>query len=59
MDSSLKKIINDLDMPLCVRKTIIKEFIPQKIYYVEVDHLQTSKHRFRTYPKPISKIISL
>lgn len=55
----LNKISNNKFMPLCLFQAKILKFTPTKMYYVNMPHLQTNKHRFRTYSKPISKIISL
>lgn len=59
----MKNVINELVdnemVPLCIYNAKIKSFSPQKMYYISMPHLQTTKHRFRTYPKPISKIINL
>lgn len=59
MDSSLYKITSNVEMPLCIQKSEIKDFNSKTMHYIKAPHLQTSKHRFRTYPKPISKIVSL
>lgn len=49
------------EMPICIQQAQIikKTELNSKMYFINTPHLQTSKHRFRTYPKPISKIVSL
>ena len=59
MSKILNELVNNQIMPSCIYKAKIKKFFPQKMYLINMPHLQTSKHRFRTYPKPISKIVSL
>jgi hypothetical protein len=57
----LEEICGQSSMPICIQQApvIIKNKIDSNIYFIKMPNLQTSKHRFRTYPKPISKIISL
>lgn len=59
MSKILEDIVNTETMPASVYKAKIKDFFPKKIYYIKTSHLQTTKHRFRTYPKPITKILGL
>lgn len=59
MTYKLKEIVESKNMPLCIRRSKVKMFNKSQLYYVSMPHLQTSKHRFRSYPKPISKIINL
>ena len=58
---SLSEISSQLEMPICIQQAQIlrKNNSNRKIYFISMPHLQTNKHRFRTYSKPISKIISL
>lgn len=59
--TNLEEICRQPEMPICIQQaSIIKKTDSNiKTFFIDMPHLQTSKHRFRTYPKPISKIISL
>lgn len=56
----LKKICNNGKMPISIQQAPIHH-VNRKLptYFISLPYLQTNKHRFRMYPKPISKIISL
>lgn len=58
---SLEEVCRQPEMPICIQQAPIlkKTDLNRKMYFIDMPHLQTSKHRFRTYPKPISKIVSL
>lgn len=60
-ENNLKNICKQTAMPVCLQQAPIveKKSDMSKEYYFNMPHLQTAKHRFRTYPKPISKIVSL
>lgn len=58
---NLEDICRQPGMPICIQQApIVKKTNSNiKTFFIDMPHLQTAKHRFRTYPKPISKIISL
>lgn len=58
---SLEKICKQAGMPVCIQQAPVVKIDDsnRKMYYISMPHLQTTKHRFRTYPKPLSKIINL
>jgi hypothetical protein len=58
---NLEEICRQSEMPICIQQAPIikKTELDRKMYFIDMPHLQTNKHRFRTYPKPISKIVSL
>lgn len=59
--NKLEEICRQPGMPICIQQAQIikKSELNRKMYFINMPHLQTNKHRFRTYPKPISKIVSL
>jgi hypothetical protein len=56
----LKKICDNGKMPISIQQAPIHYVNGTlRAYFISLPYLQTNKYRFRIYPKPISKIISL